>query len=58
MKRTLIRTLSATLMIFLCAAWGVAVEQSESRAVIDVSSHPFTGVEHAPVTVVVFSDYL
>lgn len=58
MKRTLIQTLSATLIILLCAALGMAVEQPEPRATIDISGHPFTGPENAPVTVVVFSDYL
>lgn len=58
MKRTLIQTLLATLTILLCAAWGLAAEQPEPRAAIDISGHPFTGPESAPVTVVVFSDYL
>jgi hypothetical protein len=58
MKKTLIQALLATLIILLCAAWGKAVEQPESRAAIDTSGHPFTGPGNAPVTVVVFSDYL
>lgn len=58
MKRILFQTLLATLMILLCAPWGMTVEQSEPRATIDISVHPFMGPENAPVTVVVFSDYL
>ncbi|MFA7403613.1 MAG: hypothetical protein WC007_06445 [Pelobacteraceae bacterium] len=58
MKKTLIQTLLATLIILLCAAWGMAVEQPEPRAAIDTAGHPFTGPRNAPVTVVVFSDYL
>lgn len=58
MKRNLIQTLAATLMMFLCAALGTAAEQTEPRVSIDISGHPYRGPANAPVTVVVFSDYL
>ena len=58
MKRTLIQTLAATLIIILGAALGMAAEQEEPRVTIDISGHPSKGPENAPVTVVVFSDYL
>ncbi|HEY5973769.1 MAG TPA: hypothetical protein VIU41_03425 [Geobacteraceae bacterium] len=58
MKRTLIRALTAILMIMLCATLSTASEQEEPRVTLDISGHPFKGPADAPVTVVVFSDYL
>ena len=58
MKRFFIQTLASTLFILLCTALGMAAEQAEPRATIDISGHPFTGPANAPVTIVVFSDYL
>jgi protein-disulfide isomerase len=58
MNRTLIQALAATIMIFLSAALGTASERAEPRVPIDISGHPYRGPVNAPVTVVVFSDYL
>ena len=58
MKRFFVQTLATALFIALCAALGMAAEQAEARVAIDISGHPFTGPANAPVTVVVFSDYL
>ena len=58
MKKNLIQTLAAILITVLCAALGTAAEQAEPRVTIGISDHPFKGPANAPVTVVVFSDYL
>lgn len=58
MKKILIKAVSATMFMLFCAVSGMAAAQPEPRAAIDISNHPFTGPESAPVTVVVFSDYL
>jgi hypothetical protein len=58
MRRNVIRGFLAIMAVFCCAAWGIAAESAEPRATIDISGHPFKGAVNAPVTVVVFSDYL
>ena len=58
MKKTLIRTLAGTLMIISLAGLSMAAEQAEPRVAIDISGHPFKGPTNAPVTLMVFSDYL
>ena len=46
------------MIIISCATLGTAAEQAAPRVAIDISSHPFRGPVNAPITVVVFSDYL
>ena len=58
MKRTLILAVAVILTIMPFAALGTAAEQAEPRVPIDISGHPFKGPATAPITVVVFSDYL
>ena len=58
MKKNLITSLAAILITFLLAATGMAAEPAGPRVNIDISGHPFQGPVNAPVTVVVFSDYL
>jgi protein-disulfide isomerase len=58
MKKTLVRTLAAILISISFAGLSAAAEQGEPRATIDISGHPFKGPANAPVTLVVFSDYL
>jgi len=58
MKRTLIQSLAILLITVLFAAVGRAAEPAEARVSIDIAGHPFRGPVNAPVTVVVFSDYL
>jgi len=58
MKRILIQSLSSILMVILFSGLVTAAEQAEPRVTIDISGHPFKGPANAPVTVVVFSDYL
>jgi len=56
MKRTLIQTLTAILIVASFSVFGMAAEQA--RVNIDIAGHPFAGPENAPITLVVFSDYL
>ena len=58
MKRILSRALAAAMMIMVYAAVGMAAEQAEPRVTLDIAGHPYAGPADAPVTVVVFSDYL
>ena len=58
MKRILMQALAAILTTLLFAAPGAAAGQAEPRVSIDISGHPFKGPANAPITVVVFSDYL
>ena len=58
MKRTLMQALATILITLLFAASGATAEQAEPRVTIDISGHPFKGPANAPITVVVFSDYL
>jgi protein-disulfide isomerase len=58
MTRALIRAVAATMMIMACAAMGMAAEQADPRVTLDIAGHPYAGPANAPVTVVVFSDYL
>ena len=58
MKRSFIQALAAFLITLSFAALCIAAEQVEPRVAIDISNHPFKGPVNAPVTVVVFSDYL
>ena len=57
MNRTLSLSIAAVFCILLYAGLGTAGAQ-ESRVPIDISAHPSLGLENAPVTLVVFSDYL
>ena len=57
MKKIFIQSLAAFLIISCCASFSVAGEK-EPRVKIDISGHPYLGLENAPVTLVVFSDYL
>jgi len=58
MKRNLLHSLAALLITVLFTAVGMAAETVEPRVTIDIAGHPFKGPVNAPVTVVVFSDYL
>jgi len=58
MKKLLIQAALAILTLALFAVMGEAAEQAGPRANIDISGHPFKGPANAPVTIVVFSDYL
>jgi hypothetical protein len=58
MKRFWIQAVAAMLAIVLHAPLGAAAAQVEPGATIDISGHPFKGPANAPITVVVFSDYL
>lgn len=57
MKRS-IWLLSALITVLFTFTWCHAAEQAEPRVTIDLSGHPVRGAVDAPVTVVVFSDYL
>jgi protein-disulfide isomerase len=58
MKKSLTRIMAAMLIVVLTSALAVAAGQDAARAKVDISGHPFKGPVNAPVTVVVFSDYL
>jgi protein-disulfide isomerase len=59
MYRPLVTTLSLLLGLLMVSVPGLATEQPHgARQEIDISGHPFLGPAAAPVTVVVFSDYL
>jgi len=58
MKKILVQALMATLVVVLFSSAGSAVELAGPQVQIDISNHPFKGPAAAPVTVVVFSDYL
>lgn len=58
MKKILIQSLASIIMVILFSGLVAAAEQAEPRVTIDISGHPFKGPANAPVTVVVFSDYL
>ena len=58
MKKYLFHVFAVILSILLCSALSGAAEKSEPRETIDISGHPYTGPDNAPVTLVVFSDYL
>ena len=58
MKKHLFRSLAAILVTVLFAGLGMASEPAGRRTKVDISGHPFKGPVNAPVTVVVFSDYL
>jgi len=50
--------LAALLMVGLPGAICTAAQTAQPRVSIDISGHPFKGPADAPVTMVVFSDYL
>jgi protein-disulfide isomerase len=50
--------LAALLIIGMPGQFCTAAQTAEPRASIDISGHPFKGPADAPVTLVVFSDYL
>jgi protein-disulfide isomerase len=56
--KKLFQALSALLIVILCVAGGATAAEAEPRVAVDISGHPFKGPVNAPVTVVVFSDYL
>jgi protein-disulfide isomerase len=58
MNKTLRQILVAIAITVLYAASATAAEKAEPRVTIDLSGHPIKGPATAPVTVVVFSDYL
>ena len=58
MRKNLILILATILISVLCASPAMAAQQLEPRVSIDISGHPIMGPVNAPVTVVVFSDYL
>jgi len=59
MRPTITLALLAVLLIIgLPVQFCTAAETAEPRASIDISGHPFKGPADAPVTLVVFSDYL
>lgn len=58
MKRRVIQSLAGLLITVVFAALGFAAEQAQPRVAVDISGHPYRGPVNAPVTVVVFSDYL
>lgn len=58
MKRTITQALAAIMTVILLPAMGMTAEQTEPRVNIDIAGHPYTGLANAPITLVVFSDYL
>ena len=58
MKRIIIQALAAIMTVVLLPAVGMTTEQTEPRVNIDIAGHPYTGLVNAPITLVVFSDYL
>ena len=57
MKKILIFILSLTFLIQITGNWTTAFA-AEVRQVIDITGHPVRGHANAPVTVIVYSDYL
>ena len=53
-----ILVLATLLVAVIFAAPSMAANEAEPRVTVDISGHPFKGPVNAPVTVVVFSDYL
>ena len=59
MRVKLMRLLPALLMVLMGATWGGAAEKADNpRVTIDLAGHPVKGPASAPVSMVVFSDYL
>ena len=58
MRKNPILILATILISVLFASLAMAAQQLEPRVSIDISGHPIMGPVNAPVTVVVFSDYL
>ena len=59
MRVTITLALLAILLITgLPGAMCTAAETAQPQVSIDISGHPFKGPADAPVTMVVFSDYL
>ena len=58
MRKNLILILATALISVLFASQAMAAQHVEPRMNIDISGHPIMGPANAPVTVVVFSDYL
>mgnify|MGYP001164651741 CR=1 FL=1 len=58
MKRIIIQALKVIMIVFLLPAVGITAEQTEPRVNIDIAGHPYAGLANAPITLVVFSDYL
>lgn len=58
MKRFTLNFMAIALSIIMCAAQSTAAEKPEPRVAIDITGLPFAGLANAPVTLVVFSDYL
>ncbi|NTU59846.1 MAG: hypothetical protein HGA98_02180 [Deltaproteobacteria bacterium] len=57
MKTLLLKTVTL-LGVLLLSGLGGAAENAAPRVTLDLSGHPVKGPANAPVTVVVFSDYL
>lgn len=58
MKRTIIQALAAIMTVVFLPAVGMTAEQTEPRVNINIAGHPYMGLAIAPITLVVFSDYL
>lgn len=58
MNSTLGKLGAFALVLLALSATGQAAEPSPQRVSLDISGHPYKGPSNAPVTLVVFSDYL
>ena len=58
MRKNLFRTLATVLISLSFTAVALAAETTEPRVKLNLAGHPIMGPVNAPVTVVVFSDYL
>jgi protein-disulfide isomerase len=58
MSKNPILILATILISVVFTSPAMAAQQVEPRVTIDISGHPIMGPVNAPVTVVVFSDYL
>lgn len=58
MKMKLTQMRALLLIAVLYAAISMAPKQAEARATINIAGHPSKGLDNAPITLVVYSDYL
>lgn len=58
MKKMLVCALAASLSVFLVPDHCMAADKPETGRYLDISGLPFHGPKKAPVTIVVFTDYL
>ncbi|HJV33757.1 hypothetical protein [Geomonas sp.] len=56
--RRFISLIPAILIAIVTLTWTAAVAKAEPRVNVNLSGHPIRGAANAPVTIVVFSDYL